>query len=180
MLPYCHSFEHCYQLPSIQDLYPNGEYDIIKRIPYTLLDARFCQWLSKHSIDISELVVAWKPALPLWQRKTIYGTVHSDGSSITKINFILGGTHSQMIWFAEPELVIKSHTAIATSFRMANPKQSLTQLHREPIRSALVNAELFHHIENTQDDRFAIQCTLIDSESRQHLAFDQAHTRLFG
>lgn len=180
MLPYCHSFEHHYQLPSIQALYPSGKFDVIKRIPMSLLDSAFCQWLFEHTIEISELVVAWKPAQPLGYNKTPYGTVHSDGPNITKINFVLGGTGSQMIWFAEPEKTSDSKTAIQTHFRRADEQQPLTVVYQEPIRAALVNAEPFHFIENIQTDRFAIQCTLRDLSTKKNLAFAQAHTRLFG
>ena len=180
MNQFCHSFEHSYSLPSISDLYPDGDYVVIKRLDKAQLDPKFFQWLNSHNISVSDLVVAWKPAQTQGLRNTKYGTVHSDGPNISKINFVLGGGGSQMIWFDRPRFVFTHATAIDTHYQQAYAFQTLKELYRTSIQSALVNAEVFHYIENTQDDRFAIQCTLIDLDSRQHLAFDQAHTRLFG
>jgi hypothetical protein len=180
MLPYCHSFKHTYTLPSIQDLYPNGEYAFIKAIPYSLLDSEFFKWLSLHNIQVSELVVAWKPPEPAGFINHKHSSIHSDGPGVTKINFILGGVDSQMIWFEKPRIVYRDRTIIDTPIYKAWDRQPLTPVYREPLRAALVNSERFHYIENTKDDRFSIQCSLWDLHSGQRCTFDTAYTRLFG
>jgi hypothetical protein len=180
MNQFCRSFQHSYSLPSISDLYPDGDYVVIKRLDKAQLDPKFFQWLRANDIHVSDLVVAWKPPQTQGRRNTKYGTIHSDGQNISKINFVLGGTGSQMIWFDQPRFVFTDATAINTPYQQAYAFQTLKELYRTSIQSALVNAAAFHYIENTVSDRFAIQCTLIDSDSGQHLSFAQAHTRLFG
>ncbi len=179
MNQFCHSFEHSYTLPSISDLYPEGDYAIIKRIPKTLIDSRFFQWLSSHNIAVSDLVVAWKPPQTQGLRNTKYGTIHSDGPNVAKINFVLGGELSQMIWFDQPKFVFRVATAINTPYRQA-ADSTLKEVYRASIKAALINAEAFHWIENTVSDRFAIQTTLVDAVTEQNLCFAQAYTRLFG
>lgn len=180
MLPYCHSFEHTYTLPSIQAIYPDGQFVFIKHLDYSLMDARFFQWLSSHSIHVSELIVSWKPPEPAGIRNYKHNSIHSDGESVTKINFVLGGCNSQMIWFERPRVIYREDSVIDTPIFKAWDRQRLVPVWREPIVAALVNAEQFHYIENTQTDRFSIQCSLIDQTMGQRIDFATAYSRLFG
>lgn len=180
MLPYCHSFEHTYKLPSIQDLYPDGQFTIIKHLDRSLIASEFFQWLSLYNIAVSELIVAWKPPEPAGIVNHKHSSVHSDGPGVTKINFILGGTDSEMIWFERPRVVYRDNTIINTPIHKAWDKQRLKPVWRQPIRSALVNSEQFHYIENTRTDRFSIQCSLVDKLTGENIGFDSAWTRLFG
>ena len=178
---FCRAFEHNYKLPSIDDLFPKGKssFKIVKSIPNSLLDERFFEWLAEHNIYSDFIAVAWKPKLLPGIYNNVYGSIHTD-SDISKINFVIGGTDSEMIWFEDPEIISSSVTNINTTFLKANDKQVLKELHREKIKSALVNAGPYHFVENIHDDRFCIQCELKDMLTKKNMSFADANKRLFG
>ena len=157
MNPYCHPFVHDYQLPTLEQLYPQGR-QILAPISLELLDPRFLAWVCDHGLTVKEPMVAWKPPMSPEIKNTSWGTVHSDNTDSAKINFIIGGKLSEMLWFSDIDLLAPAQTMTGSRHRRAIDLGTLKVVHRASFTAALVNAEPLHYIINTQEHRYAIQC----------------------
>jgi hypothetical protein len=123
-------------------------------------------------------MVAWKPPMSPEIKNTSWGTVHSDNTDSAKINFIIGGKLSEMLWFSDIDLLAPAQTMTGSRHRRAIDLGTLKVVHRASFTAALVNAEPLHYIINTQEHRYAIQCPLYDRLTGSRVSYSQAFCQL--
>ena len=182
---YCYKFQHNFILPTKKQIYPNGTPILHCRLNESLLDAEIYEVLKTIDIRVRWIEVNYKIALPANITSSIYGTIHADGASFdnkAKINFVIGGTDSAMIWyeFIDQSQVhaYQAQTKLQTdSIRADSQKDKLKEVHRESFSAAIVNVGQLHSIENTKEERICIQLILEDMQTRERLDYFEAVER---
>lgn len=180
MNDFCLPFDHDFVLPTKEDIFPNGKFMIQKKFKADLLDKKIIDWLAKENISISWIEVAYKIPLPATIKFSMYGNIHSDGIELddkAKINFIIGGQDSRMIWYKTPDHYTLNKTSIRTD-SLRPDTDDLEEIHSASFSAALVNAGKFHSVENEYETRIAIQCIINDSITGERLQFPEARSRL--
>lgn len=182
MNDFCFPFDHDFKFPSIDQLYSSGK-EIHKILNLDFLDKSFLNWL--HSIDLKVGLVeaSYKEPQSATIKNSKYGIIHADGNELDnkcKINYIIGGRDSQMIWYKNKNIDskgIRSFTPGSTNIIRPYTNQ-LDEVHRQGFKTALVNVGVFHGIENTVEPRIAIQCVIRDSKDNRRVDFFDARDRI--
>lgn len=182
MTDFCYPFSHNFKLPTKDDIFPNNEIKIQSKLDKELLDPEFYKILTEVDIDVRWIEVHYKIPLPAVIKQSIYGSIHADGDKIdnkSKINFILGGTDSSMIWWKlKNEETFEAQTTIDTTCIRPKSIKDVEEVHRESFRAAIVNVGQIHSIENTIDERIAIECILQDAKTKDRLDFCESVRRV--
>jgi hypothetical protein len=182
---YCYKFNHNFVLPTKEIMYPDGVKNLQSSLDKNLLDPKIHEILRSVGINVRWIELNYKIAQPPNTLNSIYGTIHADGEKFddrAKINFVIGGTDSQMLWH---DFVDEAHseinvfeTSIGTSvIRPKSWRDRTKVVHRESFRAAVVNAGRLHSIENTKDERICIQLIIEDTDTKQRLDFYEAVKR---
>lgn len=182
---YCYKFDHNFILPTKEEMYPEGVKKLQSSLDKKLLDPKIYQILEKVDINVRWVELHYKIALPANTFNSIYGTIHADGDELddkAKINFVVGGTDSQMLWhdFVDDNHseINVLHTSIGTSvIRPKSWRDRIKEVHRESFRAAVVNVGRLHSIENTKDERICIQLIIEDINTKKRLYFNEAVER---
>lgn len=178
---FCYQFSHNFKLPSKTDIFPNDQIKPHSTLDRNLLDQDFYRLLNEINIDVRWIEVHYKPPLPAFLKQSTYGSIHADGDKIdnkAKINFILGGTDSSMIWWElKNKETMQAQTVIDTTCVRPKNINDVKEVYRESFRAAIVNVGQIHSIENTVDERIAIECILQDSTTKERLDFFEAVDR---
>lgn len=182
---YCYKFDHNFVLPTKEQIYPDGVKDLQSVMPKDLLDPAIQNALKMVDIHVRWVEVHYKIALPAGMKNSAYGTIHADGDEFdnkAKINFIIGGTDSEMIWheFADvnKSAVVVETTGLLTSvIRPKTLRDKVREVHREGFRAAIVNVGQLHSIENIKDERICIQLIVEDMTTKKRLDFAETVRR---
>jgi hypothetical protein len=182
---YCYKFDHNFVLPTKEQIYPNGVTELQAAMPKDLLDTNIYNILKMVDINVRWIEVHYKIALPAGMTNSAYGTVHADGDEFdnkAKINFVIGGTDSAMIWHefanADRSAIEVDKTKLVTSvIRPKSLRDKVREVHRESFRAAIVNVGQLHSIENTKDERICIQLIIEDMVTKKRLDFPEAIRR---
>lgn len=182
---YCYKFDHNFVLPTKEQIYPEGIKNLQSSLNKELLDPRLYKILEIVNINVRWIELHYKIALPPNGINSKYGTIHSDGESLdnkAKINFVIGGTDSQMLWheFLDKDKaeINVLRTELGTSvLRPKSWRDKVKEVHREGFRAAVVNVGQLHSIENTKDERICIQLIIEDSITKERLDFSEARKR---
>lgn len=181
MNKFCYQFRHDFKLPNKNEIFPDNKIKIHSTLDKELLDPDFIYYLNLIDIDVRWVEVHYKIPLPFQIKQSIYGSIHADGNEIddkAKINFILGGKNSSMIWWRlKNNETINSTTVIDTNCVRPKNIDDIEEVHRESFTSAIVNVGQIHSIENTIDERIAIECILQDKKDKTRLTFFEAVKR---
>lgn len=178
---FCYQFNHNFKLPSREEIFPDGKPKVQSILDKTLMDPELFRILWMVDIDVRWIEVSYKIALPAHVKQSNYGSVHADGPEIdnkAKINFIIGGTDSAMVWHEmRNNSINENFTGINTSVLRVKNLKNITEVHREKFKAAIINCGQIHSIENTVDDRISLQCILQDLSTRERLDFSEAVRR---
>lgn len=176
---YCYRFDHKFALPTKEQIYPNGIQELQTAMHKELLDSGIYDVFKTVDINVRWIEVHYKAPIPAGVTNSIYGTIHADGDYLdnkAKINFVIGGTDSAMIWHELADS-FKSNieitkTKLSTSvIRPIAPRDKVKEVHREGFRAAIVNVGQLHSVENTKDERICIQLIVEDMYTRKRLDF---------
>lgn len=182
---YCYKFDHNFVLPTKEQIYPEGIKNLQSSMNKELLDPNLYKILEIVNINVRWIELHYKIALPPNGINSRYGTIHSDGDVLdnkAKINFVIGGTDSQMLWhdFVDKDKaeINVLRTELGTSvIRPKSWRDKVKEVHREEFRAAVVNVGQLHSIENTKDERICIQLIIEDSITKERLDFFEARKR---
>lgn len=182
---YCYKFDHKFVLPTKEQIYPNGIQELQTAMPKDLLDSRIHDVLKTVDINVRWIEVHYKAPIPAGVTNSIYGTIHADGDELdnkAKINFVIGGTDSTMIWHELADTnkcdIEITKTKLSTSvIRPKTPRNKVKEVHREGFRAAIVNVGQLHSIENTKDERICIQLIVEDMSTKNRLDFSETVRR---
>ena len=179
------NLKNSWQWPDIDTLFPVKYFNNIWTKYYkgnSILDQNLIQKLHSVDLDITGVTITYKPAEHNLYSK--YGAVHVDDPdrfSIAKINYILGGEDSNMIWFKE-NVNFKSKIHIgagSTTHTKALSLDDLTEIYRTYFKFALVEVgTTFHGVYNPTEERTAIQCRLSTLSTRETVSFEDAKKRI--
>lgn len=180
MNKYCYKFSHNFVIPNKEEIF-SGSPKIHSTLDKNILDKELHRYLKEIDIEIRWVEVHYKIPLPASLKQSIYGSIHADGSEIddkAKINFIIGGTESSMIWWKlKNNQMMLQDTVIDTTCVRPKSLDDVEEVYRESFQSAIVNVGQIHSIENTKDERIAIECILQDIFTKNRLDFFEAVRR---
>lgn len=108
--------------------------------------------------------------------------IHSDGHEVdtkAKINYIVGGTGSSMIWYnASDDKIIKGMSRANTRYLTVNDHDA-QEVHRAELEGFnLVNVGALHTVKNKSELRYCISMALADSVTKQRLDYSELASRL--
>jgi hypothetical protein len=134
------------------------------------LDKKFHDWLKKEF----NLVVQWSEVFYLKPYDT-HG-IHCDGEEIdnkSKLNFIVGGQNSTMIWYepVDPEKIIKKNTAVNTVYLSIETSNAKELFRKEISGLNLVNVGCFHNVKTMNAERFCLSMCLVDNTTNIRLSY---------
>jgi hypothetical protein len=149
-----------------------------------LLDSKIYNILKTVDINVRWIEVHYKAPIPAGITNSIYGTVHADGDEIdnkAKINFVIGGTDSFMIWHEfidnDRSAVEVTKTKLSTSVIRPKSRDKVREVHKEKLQAAIVNVGQLHSIENTKNERICIQLIVEDITTKERLDFSETVRR---
>jgi len=181
---YCYKFDHNFVLPTKEQIYPNGVQELQSTMSKDLLDSKIYNILKTVDINVRWIEVHYKAPIPAGITNSIYGTVHADGDEIdnkAKINFVIGGTDSFMIWHEfidnDRSAVEVTKTKLSTSVIRPKSRDKVREVHKEKLQAAIVNVGQLHSIENTKNERICIQLIVEDITTKERLDFSETVRR---
>jgi hypothetical protein len=110
-------------------------------------------------------------------------SIHCDGSELdhkVKINFVIGGKNSKMIWYnaTSEEKIIKRISPANTHFLSIHPKDTVAVHTENLVGLYIVNVGIFHNVYNNQEDRYCFSMAVSDIVSNQRLTYHELIRRL--
>jgi len=99
---------------------------------------------------------------------------HLNDTDITKLNYIYGGSNSEMYWYTPNDETCgeKRVTAIKSNFISYTPEQ-VTKLHSQHlIGTNIVQVGIPHNVVNADQDRYCVSMAI--RENRERITMDRA------
>lgn len=102
--------------------------------------------------------------------------IHCDGHEIdtkAKINYIVGGEDSSMIWYnaADENKIVKGISKANTRYLTIAEKDAVEIYSKHLQGFNIVNVGALHTVKNKRSDRYCISMAIADSESKQRLDY---------
>lgn len=133
------------------------------------------QWFETQGLEIQWLEVFY---LKPFERHVI----HSDGHEIddkSKINYIVGGENSEMIWYdALEEKIVKGISKANTKYLMVEDRNAKELFRLKMQGFYIVKVGPLHTVKNKHQERFCISMAVADKDTGKRLDYADLVDRL--
>lgn len=179
---YFWDFDYKWDLPDVDDLFPNQQYTIrCRKISQDFLSTEFRKQLEDLGLFITDLRANYAPAgVDINNKK--YGSIINEPLEQSRIDIVIKGAEtSNFVWWdATDEANIINDNFIATDHKARRGINSngFTRRLSHKFSAALVNTSQWNSIETTTEERFWLKLYYRSTKNDEKLAFYDAKNLL--